>query len=207
MSEGVFRFLESAGGAALITVALGSVVGTCLNRSIQDSVKEREMVLADHEKHLNHERLVTERVYELVGDSVTAAEGYIDLTTEDFNLQNYSGRQYEIMEEQRFELMKTYDAVSLQWRSQERLLSLQLSYYHPTRSNVINRSWESVAKAVNELMRCADERYNQYRKTGGTTDSCQCEKDMVVSRLDLLTTTLSKEHVYVEDSETEKDAK
>ena len=188
-----FRFLESAGGAAILTVLCGTLGGTILNSCIQTGVRERERELAAYESHLEQERAVVEGVYALVGSTMTAAESIVALAG--FRRADYVGVRRERFEAQEFDLRKAYTEARSRWRGNQYVLALQMAYYYP-HDESMSDAWDLVAVGVDEFSKCAEEWLERSGNNVDTSEACLGEKGAVRARLAHLTKVLEEARVY-----------
>ena len=205
-----FRFLESTGGAAFITVVLGGLLGQWVSCSIQQSLKDREFqqawlqargnqALAAYEEYLEQERGTIERVYQLVGDTISSAENLISLTGLLLDLEGFSGDEYKRVSEQRVKLREAYNVSDAQWRSQQQVLALLMGYYHQAQP-AVEKQWRQVARSVNAYKTCAEKWYAEhFDKPGPTAAACRRRKDAVLTRLQELTVTLEATRLFAWD--------
>ena len=188
----VFRFLESPGGTALITVVVGAVAAAVLNPAIQDSLKKREFERVAYGQYLSQRRVVTEQVYELVGTSITATERLLSLTKGPFDRDRFFGEERGRRDRQRLELITEYNARQLQWQAEQEVLALRMRYYYPDETTQIGDHWGRIATAVDELMDCAEERLRLYEdRREVVPGACEAKKNSVVSHLEELTPVLN----------------
>ena len=191
--DDIFRFLESTGGAATITVVLGGLVGTLLNSCIQASLLEREHALVAYQNRLERERRNMEQMYHVIGEAVTAAENLIGLTDDAFDPDNYSGAAAAAVTEQRLALIREYNMLDAKWRAGQYVQDLQVAYYDQNSSDAIVQEWNSLEAAVTKLRKCAEDVFRRHREDPSidTAGECDGEKDTAAVRLETLTAMLS----------------
>src|SRR4029077_7388114 len=74
------RFLESSGGAALITVVLGTLGGAVITNLIQSYMQRQQARQQGIAEYIKGEHDTVKAVFELVGQSIAAAENLSTLT-------------------------------------------------------------------------------------------------------------------------------
>ena len=172
------RFMESTGGAALITVLLGGLLGQCITNQIQKGQKDREhqqavalkdrefqqawlkargdQALVAYQDYLKEEQEVVKRAYELIGNSISASDDLIAITRIDFNPYHpdYSREESKIISEQRITIKDKYIEASAKWRTEREKLGLLMSYYHKGRADVAD-AWRAAQESITEYMNFA----------------------------------------------------
>ena len=152
------RFLESAGGAALVTVVFGSIAAGIINSLVQEKLKERELALASYEAELKQQQDIATRIVDLVGTSVGAAEDLITLTTQDFDPSGFSGDERKKIINQRTQIRQTYNSTDTQWRVDREKLALLIGLHSYGQSG-ITEAWGDAQQAVTAYKDCAEDWY------------------------------------------------
>lgn len=202
-----FRFLESTGGAALLTVLFGTLGGIVLENRIQGHLQEREsqreylqarslQALAAYENHLERERVVIENIYGLVGSTMVAAEGIIELAGPGFDRNRYRGDALERIQQQDSNVRRAYNDSLRRWRGEQHVVALQIDYYHPRQMGIGN-TWQPVVTAVDDFTRCAEHFLERAGRGIDISEACASNRSDVVSKLEQLTAVLEKTRVYV----------
>lgn len=169
------RFLESTGGAALITVLLGGVLGNW----IAGEYEERRAV--NERRHLTHQEYLKERLatiqptLERVGHTVAAAEDLISITRPDFDPSRFAiGQDRDDTLAKRKQIRKDYNDADAAWRREKAKLGYLLAYYHPGSAEV-SAAWRDLETAVTTFVDCA--RSWWIESAGEPTEAAACEKD------------------------------
>lgn len=187
------RFLESTGGAAFITVLLGGVFGQWITSSLQSQLRQREQSLAAYNEFLKQEHALVQQTYELIGNSMVAAEDLVIMTRPEFALDRFPGDDRKIVAQQKVELRDRFNKYDAQWRSDRVKLGLLMSYYYQGQQEVVS-AWRSVQDGVSAYMDCSREWY--LRKLGeppssaAISDECQSEQKKLREQLDVLTASM-----------------
>lgn len=198
------RFLESTGGAAMITVLLGGMLGQLITWSVQKGLKEREFqeawmkargdqALVTYKEYLNQEQETVRRVYEIVGNLISASKDLIDLTQQEFAPGRYVG-----IEKQRNAIRERYNAIDGQWRSEHEKLGLLMSYYHRGRPEVA-AAWRDVQESVTRYNDCAGSWYLDHPlplMKAEVADACKNERDDLRKQLEQLSASLEAARQY-----------
>jgi hypothetical protein len=200
------RFLETAGGAALVTVLLGGVLGQCVTSKINEGIKERENHQADAKayndrvsdaakSYLEQEQQVVKRTYELVGKCISDSEDIMGLTVEEFDPSLYEGKDRKDIQKLRDDVREEYNASDKQWRSEGVSLGLLMSYYHNGNMNVMT-SWREVKDSLDAYKDCAEGQLRRHEqeeiffKEEEVKSACSAERQKVRESLDNLTVIL-----------------
>jgi hypothetical protein len=204
----LLRFLDSNGGTALITVLLGGLLGQMISCSIQRQLKDRELqqafikargdqALVGYKEYIDQEQQLVKHAYDLIGNSVSASENLIELTTPEFDPRQYVGEDRETIKKQRESYRRGFNEADEQWQREKEDLGLLMMYYHQGRSGVI-ASWRSVQDALQKYSDCAQQWYRKQRApTQAPNDVCRNEKTDFRNKLDQLTGSLQSSRRYV----------
>ncbi len=176
------RFLESTGGTALITVLLSGLLGQWISLSIQKGAKDREFqqqwlkargdqALASYNQYLNQENENVQKIYDLIGSSISASADIIILTSPEFAPGSHVG-----IEAQRDAIRKKFIEADSRWRSEKEKLGLLMSYYHQGQPDVA-KAWGDVQEAVTGYMDGARKWYMEhYLSPGDVSGACEKEE-------------------------------
>lgn len=203
------RFLESAGGAALITVFVGGVLGQWITSTVQEGLKEREFrqawmktrgdqALLAYKEYSDQKQDLVRRVYELVGNCIAASDDLITLTGPEFKVDQLQGASRENTQKQIMLLQENYNKVSGQWRSDQEKLKLLIAYYYPDRPEV-SGAWEETQASLTGFMKCARNWHiekSTLATTENVTEACKEEKSNLASKLSKLTRIIQESHHY-----------
>src|SRR4051812_9953741 len=96
------RFLESGGGAAIVTTLIGGIFGAIISGIIQYGAKEREFeqswlkargdqALVAYREYLDKEQEVVNETHALIGSCVSASDDLISIMGPNFDLEKFSG--------------------------------------------------------------------------------------------------------------------
>ena len=179
------RFLESTGGAALITVTVGGLFGTALTAMIQAGLKQREFqqvwlksrgdqALVAYKDHLDGERKNMERSFEEIGKVVAAADNLIILTRPQFNPTQYGDSAQRQLITQKDAIRREFNTARGTWRRNREVLGFLVSYYHDEAPNIQER-WHEVQEAVDWVAACAEAWYLGHAQTYSTAAACEKE--------------------------------
>ena len=210
------RFLETTGGAALITVLVGGVMGSIITGLFQRGAKDREAQQARltarynqsqvaYKEYLDKELEIVNRAFDLVGSCVSASEDLALMTTStDYDPSKYEGQDKEQarkdLKKQLTEAVDKYNQTDEKWRGEQHKLGLLMSYYHHGNPEV-EKSWQGVQGAVTAQLKCTYDLYlaklnenptDQYKK-------CEGEKEGVIKGLDQLTKSLEQARHHLWD--------
>jgi hypothetical protein len=149
------QVLNSSTIAALITVILGTVLGSFLSSSIQEKSKKNDTQLASYKEYLELERQVVQHVFEVIGLLEAASENLIASTGESFDATKGTRKRKEQAERMKGQLLQEYNAADKQWHTQEPQLGLELDLEHQNDPAVIS-AWQNVSPDMTSFSDCAN---------------------------------------------------
>lgn len=155
------RFLESSGGAALVTVLFGTLAAGIINSLVQQKLKDRELALAAYQEELKQGQDIAARVVELVGTSMGAAENLVFLTTDEFDPERFSGEQRTKTIEQRTEIREKYNQTDSAWTVESEKLALLVGMHTHGQPQIVE-AWRSAQKSVTDYKNCAEDWYGRH---------------------------------------------
>ncbi|HLK07357.1 MAG TPA: hypothetical protein VKV30_05440, partial [Candidatus Angelobacter sp.] len=120
------QVLNSSTIAALITVILGTLLGSFLSSSIQEKSRKNDTELASYKEYLERERQVVQHVFQAIGSLEAASQNLIASTGEDFDNTTGSGKEKERVEGLKRQLLQEYNTADTQWHAQELQLGLEM---------------------------------------------------------------------------------
>jgi hypothetical protein len=187
------HFLESAGGAALITVAIGGLFGTVLTAMIQVGLREREFqqswlksrgdqALVAYKEYLDGELNIVQKAFEAIGKTVAAADNLVILTHPQFDPAAYADEPRKALIAQKSLHRHEFNLAQADWRRTRRVLGFLIAYYHP-RSDVIRRRWLAAEQTVEALTTCAERWYLDHAVQYSTTEPCVAERRELDAKL------------------------
>jgi hypothetical protein len=193
------RFLESSGGAALITVVVGTMGGAVITNLIQSYLQRQQARQQGIAEYSKGEHDTVKAVFDLLGQSVAAAENLSTLTTEGFNADAFQGDQRDQVLKQRKAIRDEFNTSDEQWRSHRETLTLNLRYYHGN-DLAVAASWDHTGGALTGYMDCEQHWYIQnqgsYVKEEIAAKACQTERQAMDSALNGLSDALAKNRLY-----------
>jgi hypothetical protein len=163
------KFLGTAGGAALITVLIGGLLGTVLNFFIQSGLKSREIeqarqrskgeiAIISFRDHLDRRQETTKNLYSLIGRCASASHSLLARTN--FDTTKYPTTKEKLVEESE-QIHKDFQKTQAEWLSNRDSLGLLVSYYFEGDASVTN-CWHQTEDSVTQYLECADAEYNAY---------------------------------------------
>ncbi|HEY0003358.1 MAG TPA: hypothetical protein VGB17_01010 [Pyrinomonadaceae bacterium] len=194
------KILETSGGAALITVLIGGILGQLINLSIQSSLKDREhrqsmlkarndQALAAYNKFLEQGSETVKHAYGLIGNCLSASDDLISITKPEFNMTDLAQEQLKVQTAQKTDVRKKYNETFIKWREEREQLGLLMKYYHHNEAAVTS-AWLRVQESTTNYMNCASDRHQQRFDSNVPEDklpSCEDKKNAIRSALDELT--------------------
>lgn len=190
-------FLESTGGAALITVLVGGLiagaVGQWISNGYQRSMKERETSLAVYKEYLGQGKETVTQAYELIGNTIAATEDFMDITGSRYYQGKYdidNPAEKKRVVDQAQEITGKFTNAKSNWRKESERLGLFISFHHDARPEVMT-SWRQMQDSVALYMTCAHVYFlTAAISMGGDVDPedrCEDEKKSVHDSLDKFT--------------------
>jgi uncharacterized membrane-anchored protein YhcB (DUF1043 family) len=166
-------FLESVGGAAIITVFGGGIIGALLTSFLQRKAKEREILLnqldADKQRRLQREQVyldgqlkVATEILETVTEIRSKSENLTRLTTARFSPKNNPSTE---LKDYRNQVRSDFNELTHTWKSRREILSALLGTYHKQDRRIF-RGWIGLQKATTAFMEKSESIYNIYYDKG-----------------------------------------
>ena len=193
------RFLESSGGAALITVVVGTMGGAVITNLIQSYLQRQQTRQQGIAEYIKGEHDTVKAVFDLVGQSIAAAENLSTLTTEGFNPEAFQGDQRDQVLKQRKAIRDEFNTWDEQWRSHRETLTLNMRYYHGN-DQAVASAWDRTGLALTGYMDCEHAWYMQsqgnYVKDAIAAKSCTTERQALDAALNGLSDALARNRLY-----------
>jgi hypothetical protein len=165
-------FLESTGGAALITVLLGGlaagIVGTWLTNRYQENMKEREVALKAYNDYLSQGNAVVIDALGGIGNLLSSSNDIFDLAQPQWQLANYSEANRSAVESAREKVITAYNSAGEKWARDRDRFELLISYYHEGDRDITG-AWLGLERSVNKYQDCTEGIYFRYVATQRTT--------------------------------------
>ncbi|HEY9286164.1 MAG TPA: hypothetical protein VIP46_22120 [Pyrinomonadaceae bacterium] len=190
-------FLESTGGAALITVLVGGliagVVGQWITNEYQKGMKARETSVAAYKEFLGQGKETVTQAYSIIGSVISASDDLINVSAERVNeIETYTDPETsKLVIEQRKEILSKFTSAASTWREEREKLGLFISYYHDAQPDVID-SWRTMQDSVTAYISCAEHSLlNSLFMPKGRTDNsevlCRNEKKVLYESMNRFT--------------------
>lgn len=150
------RFLETTGGAALITVLFGGVITTLISNSIQDKQRKREQSMKFYTLKIDDQKKTTAASLELLGETQFAIKSLANSKGSDFaiDLTDEDVESDKIIREQLLQINANFNKASENWNrkggSQGLLLGL-----HNKNHQQIEEKWQLITYEINKSMEIA----------------------------------------------------
>jgi hypothetical protein len=193
------RFLESTGGAALVTTLVGGLVGAYITGLVQRGTKERELRLTAFREYADGELRVVQRVWEQIGVMVSASENLLVLTEPAFDRDRFAGEQRDAVMEQRKVLRDAFNEADRDWRRNRETLGFLLGYYHHGHSS-LEPTWRKTQAAVDGFVACARDRYLADDQAASDDPSCEASRRKLDDELTSLNRALRESRRYAWDT-------
>ncbi len=161
-------FLESSGGAAMVTVLIGGLFGQLITNSIQSWNKEREfqhmwlqergkMALEGYKEYVAGAFQTVRESFDQVGAMAAAARDIIIITQPGFDTSDrspFSGEELRKLVEQKSTIRQRFNEQDAEWRRGKQTLGLLVTFHHGGKPEVA-RTWSGVAASVDGYVACA----------------------------------------------------
>lgn len=193
------RFLESTGGAALVTTLVGGLVGAYITGLVQRGTRERELRLAAFREYADGELRVVQRVWEQIGVMVSASQNLLVLTEPAFDAGHFAGEQRDAVLEQRKRLRDEFNEADREWRRNRETLGFLLGYYHHGDSS-LEPTWRKTQAAVDGFVSCARDRYLAHDQAASDDPSCEASRRKLDRELGSLNRSLRESRRYAWDT-------
>ena len=192
------RFLESAGGVALITVLLGGIAGGVITAQLEARQKERELAVEreraeEERKGVSHRQLLAARLtvvreaMDLVGRVLAAGEDLIVLTGPEWRLDAAGGEvARESTRRTKEELRVGWNSADAEWRARRHAVWLLLAAYTSEDRDVVT-AWRVAEEGIDLFLRCARRYYVEHATgSGEPATACAAEHDAALDAVSAL---------------------
>ena len=194
-------FLESTGGAALITVLIGGLFGQWITTVVQRGATEREFnntwlrargdqALSAYKDYVTEQTRVIEQIYNSVGAMISASESLVAAEYWDFS-------KPKTREDARAVAIKFNEAEN-EWVRSQRRFGFLLSYYNNSDQKVLSQ-WRTLSSAVDTYRECVSgwrESYDGKRRSAPEA-ICSVQRRAIDHSLDGLGGTLEATRTYL----------
>lgn len=193
------RFLESSGGAALITVVLGTLGGAAITNLVQSYLQRQQARQQGMAEYIKGEHDTVKAVFDLVGQCMAAAENLATLTTDGFDPSAFQGDQRDQVVKQRKSIRDQFNTADAQWRSNRETLTLNFRYYH-SNDQAVGVAWDRTSAALSGYMDCEQQWYMERQgspvKNEIAMKACHAERQALDSTLSGLSDALARNRLY-----------
>jgi len=138
-------FIESSGGAALITVILGGIIGGLLTAAYQARQVDLQRIRSTEQQIAQLRLEAVRKAFDLIFATVGSAEDLIELSSE-----NLKGAP----KAQRNDIRKAYNTADSNWRKGRAAVGLPLPYYARD-FRATTTAWAKASKSVTDYSDCA----------------------------------------------------
>jgi hypothetical protein len=144
--------LESASGAAFITVVMGGIIGGLITAMYQSrqARMERDRAKQQQVQQLRFE--ASKRGFGLIFATVDAAEDVIHLSSKEMRLAPKA---------QRDKIREAYNSADRDWRNQRAVVGVTMAYY-ATDSRAAASAWATAVNDVTKYLDCAETWINDH---------------------------------------------
>jgi hypothetical protein len=194
------RFLESTGGAAIITVMLGTLGGAIITGIIQSHNQRQEARRLSLSEYIKGEHDTVKSAFDMIGECIAASENLNAITTSGFNPANFpSGHQRNLVLAQKENLRNGFNKTEEHWRATRESLTLNMRYYNGDDKDV-DSAWDLAGNTVSTYMDCQDAWYTKHMGSFADLDvaeqACGSERKSLDSALANLGEALAKNRLY-----------
>lgn len=209
------QFLESTGGAALITAVIVGIFGALISSMFQSSAKEREFqqawlkargdqAMVAFKDFVDRREDFVKTLFDQIGSSQTSAEDYISLTKDRMAIANYEEpNARKQISELRNIIKGNFDINRGKWRSERGKFGLSISYYYPVKQDPaaaqynVPAAWQDLSNALTRHMDCADKWVEENLRKDDTSQACITETNSLNAAIAKLAIALDHNRTYV----------
>jgi hypothetical protein len=201
-------FLNTAGGAALITIVIGGLFGGWISHMFQAGAKEREFqqswlkargdqaMLAYKDFVEKRSNLVTE-LYGRIGSSVSASEDLVSLSKSDFSVKpELDVETKNALKEYRKLIADKFETAEAEWRKDRDRLGLLMDYYHPEQPAVL-AAWTTVKDSMTTYMNCSKKWHDEHPIDDNTAAACPSEKTGLTKSVKAFSEEIGQNRTYL----------
>lgn len=194
------KFLESTGGAAIITVVLGTLGGTIITALVQSLNQQQQARQLSTSEFVKGEHDTVKSAFDLVGESIAASENLNTITTVGFDPANFADAdQKKSVLTQKGNLRDEFNKADEHWRATRETLGLNMLYYNGN-DQAVGSAWSRTSDAVSVYMDCQHTWYMQHLgnfvEANVAAQACTKERKSLDSALRDLEGSLAKDRLY-----------
>jgi hypothetical protein len=195
------RFLESPGGAAILTAVLVGTFTQFTTIMSQREATNREIILLTEKDYIEQQRELVTRAYELIGSSIASSQDVMSLATAEFDVNTVSGKDKDALSKQISSILNRFNTAREQWNTEKGKLRLLLTYYNPNNPEV-PAAWTATEDSVSEYSTCTSqfvERYEGRSRFNEAEKPCEKQKQVVWRTLEELNNVLTRSRRYIQN--------
>jgi hypothetical protein len=194
------RFLESTGGAAIITVVLGTLGGAVITGIVQSFNQHQQARQLSISEFVKGEHDTVKSAFDMVGECIAASENLSTITTVGFDPANFpDSDQRKLVLAQKGNLRDEFNKTDERWRAIRETLSLNMRYYNGN-DVVVGSAWDQTSDAVSLYMDCQHTWYMQHLggfvEAGIAAQACNNERKSLDLALANLEGALAKDRIF-----------
>jgi hypothetical protein len=204
--SGFWHFLESTGGAALITAVIVGLAGSLITYVFQTQTTEREFqqswlkargdqAMVAYKNFVESREVMINRVFNLVGSVSTASEEYLNLSKSSNAVANYEGQKKVEASKYRDSLKEKFESNKTSWRAERDQLGFLIGYYYPKQPE-ISTAWHALRDAVTTNMTCVETWQKDNPIEDDTDKACPTERSEVTNKVLAFTNALEARRTY-----------
>ena len=167
--NGVWRFLNSSAGAAILVALITGLFGTIITHLLQARKFQHELALQDLykraeqsrirlSKELDDEREVVQAAYQLIGRCLAAADGLLAIATQEF--QKPGPR----VASAKMKLWSDFEETEKGWKTERYSTGLLVRLHHPGRIR-IKKIWAEIDDLIAGYFEACKQRYEEFNAT------------------------------------------
>jgi hypothetical protein len=165
----VFRFINSAAGAAILVALITGLFGTIITHLLQTRKFSHELKLQNRykqaeenrtrlSKELDDERDLVHSAYQLVGRCLAAGDGLLEIATEGFQ------RPGPNMAAAKLRLWSNFEETEKSWKTERYSTGLLVKLHHPGQ-NGIEDIWAEIDDDIAKYFDACKQRYEEFLGT------------------------------------------
>jgi hypothetical protein len=169
-------FVDSAGGAALITVLFGGVAAQLISCDAQRRVQQREFnnawlkargdqALLARKEFVDGRRATLDEILRTAGTLSAASHDLVEITGPSFSMKGHTNMNSALILAEQTRVAKEFTVADLAWAPAQLRFSTSVAYFSAG-NPAVRASWQDMQRSVDAMRTCASDTYKRWYLAG-----------------------------------------